>query len=164
MDAHNGIKLHHAATQLARLHAIQANAGADHIKMHRGVEHRGRRVGAVHDTALKTRILNGLNGLGKALTLQLVVPARRFIGRGEVRKYAVALNTAMKIYTADKVEHLRVVNADTIHARLDGEMILAHFARRDGTFAIRKSKVRRIDRGHDIKLEQRRNGLDRRLA
>ena len=42
---------------------------------------------AVHDTALKTRILNGLNGLGKALTLQLVVPARRFIGRGEVDVY-----------------------------------------------------------------------------
>ena len=164
MDAHNGIKLHHAATQLARLHAIQANAGANHIKMHRGVEHRGRRIGAVHDTALKARILNGLNGLGKALTLQFVVPARRFIGRGEVRKYAVALNTAMEINTADKVEHLRVMYANAVHARLDGEMILAHLARRDGTFAIRKSKVRRIDRGHDIKLEQRRNSLDRRLA
>ena len=134
---------------------------ANHIEMHRGVEHRGRRVGAVHDTALKTRILNGLNGLGKALTLQLVVPARRFIGRGEMRKYAVALNAAMEINTTDKVEHLRVMYADTVHTRLDGEMILA---RRDGTFAIRKSKVRRIDRGHDIELEQRRNRLDRRLA
>ena len=118
----------------------------------------------MHDTALKTRILNGLNGLGKALALQLVVPARRFIGRSEVRKYAVALNTAMEINTTDKVEHLRVMYADTVHARLDGKMILAHLARCDGTFAIRKSKIGRIDRGHDIELEQRRNGLDRRLA
>ena len=53
----------------------------------------------------------------------------------------------MEINTADKVEHLCVVYADTIHTRLDGEMILAHLARRDGTFAIRKSKVRRIDEG-----------------
>ena len=52
----------------------------------------------------------------------------------------------VKVWAADKVEHLRVVNADTIHARLDGEMILAHFARRDGTFAIRKSKE--IGRAH----------------
>ena len=118
----------------------------------------------MHDTALKTRILNGLNGLGKALTLQLVVPARRFIGRGEVRKYAVALNTAMEADAADKVEHLCVVNADTIHARLDGKMVLAHLARRDGAFAIRESKIGRIDRGHDIELEQCRNSLDRRLA
>ena len=132
--------------------------------MHRGVEHRGRRVGAVHDTALKARILNGLNGLGKALTLQFVVPARRFIGRGEVRKYAVALDAAMETDAAYKVEHLCVMYANAVHARLDGKMVLAHLARRDGTFAIRKSKVRRIDRGHDIKLEQRRNGLDRRLA
>ena len=54
--------------------------------------------------------------------------------------------------------------ADTVHTRLDGEMILTHLARRDGAFAIRKSKVRRIDRGHNIELEQRRNGFDRRLA
>jgi len=118
----------------------------------------------MHDTAFKTCVLNGLNGLGKALTLQFVVPARRFIGRGEVSKYAVALNTAMEADAADKVEHLCVVNANAVHARLDGKMVLAHLARRDGAFAIRKSKVRRIDRGHDIKLEQRRNSLDRRLA
>lgn len=120
MHAHNRIELHHATTQLAWLHAIQANAGANHIKMHRGIEHRGRRVGAVHDTALKTRILNGLNGLGKALALQFVVPTRRFIGRGEVRKDAITLDTAMEANTTNKVEHLRVVNTDAVHARLNG--------------------------------------------
>ena len=50
----------------------------------------------MHDTAFKTCVLNGLNGLGKTLALQLVVPTRRFIGRGKVRKYAVALDAAME--------------------------------------------------------------------
>ena len=81
-----------------------------------------------------------------------------------MRKYAVALNTAMEINTADKVEHLRVMYANAVHARLDGKMVLAHLARRDGAFAIRKSKIGRIDRGHDIEFEQCRNSLDRRLA
>ena len=118
----------------------------------------------MHDTAFKTCVLNGLNGLGKTLALQLVVPTRRFIGRGKVRKYAVALDAAMETDAAYKVEHLCVVNTDTIHARLDGKMVLAHLARRDGAFAIRKSKIGRIDRGHDIEFEQCRNSLDRRLT
>ena len=120
VNAHNGIELHHAAAQLARLHAVQANTGANHIKMHRGIKHRGRRVGTVHDTALKTRVLYRLNGLRKALALQFVVPTRRFIGRSEVRKDAITLDTAMEANTTNKVEHLRVVNTDAVHARLDG--------------------------------------------
>ena len=78
-----------------------------------------------------------------------------------MRKYAVALDAAMETDAAYKVEHLCVVNADTIHARLDGKMVLAY---RDGAFAIRKSKIGRIDRGHDIEFEQCRNSLDRRLT
>ena len=34
VNAHDGVQLHYAAAQLARLHAVQANAGANHIKMH----------------------------------------------------------------------------------------------------------------------------------
>ena len=74
----------------------------------------------MHDTALKARVLNGLNGLGKALALQLIVPTARLIGRCEVRKDAITLDTAMEANTANKVEHLRVVNTDAVHARLDG--------------------------------------------
>ena len=74
----------------------------------------------MYDTALKTRVLNGLNGLGKALALQFVVPTRRFIGRGEVRKDAITLDIAMEANTTNKVEHLRLVNTDAVHARLDG--------------------------------------------
>ena len=164
MDAHDGIKLHHATAQLARLHSVQANAGANHIKMHRRIEHRGRRVGTVHDAALKTRVLNGLNGLGKALALQFVVPTRRLVGRGEVREYAVALNTAMETDAAHKVEHLRIVNADTIHARLDGQMVFTHLARRNGALTIGQGKIGRINRRHDVKLQQRRDSLNGRLA
>ena len=43
-------------------------------------------------------------------------------------------------------------------------MVLAHLACRDSTLAIGKGEIGRIDRRHDIELEQRRNGLDRRLA
>ena len=74
----------------------------------------------MHDAALKTSVLNGLNGLGKALALQLVVPTARLIGRCKVRKDAITLDTAMEANTTNKVEHLRVVNTDAVHARLDG--------------------------------------------
>ena len=74
----------------------------------------------MHDTALKARILYRLNSLGKTLALQLIVPTAGLIGRGEVRKDAITLDTAMEANTTNKVEHLRVVNTDAVHARLDG--------------------------------------------
>ena len=90
----------------------------------------------MHDAALKACVLNGLNGLGKALALQLVVPAAGLIGRCKVRKDAIALDAAMETNTAYKVEHLRVVNANAIHARLDSQMVLAHLAGRNSALAI----------------------------
>ena len=34
VNAHNGIELHHVTAQLTGLHTVQANAGANHVKMH----------------------------------------------------------------------------------------------------------------------------------
>ena len=118
----------------------------------------------MHDTALKARILYRLNSLGKTLALQLVIPAAGLIGRCKVSKDAIALDTAMETDAAHKVEHLRVVNTDAVHARLDGQMVLAHLARRNGVFAIGQRKIGRIDRRHDVELEQNRDSLNRRLA
>ena len=90
----------------------------------------------MHDAALKASVLYRLNGLGKTLTLQLIVPTARLISRCKVRKDAIALDAAMETNTAYKVEHLRIVNANAIHARLDSQMVLAHLAGRNSALAI----------------------------
>ena len=56
------------------------------------------------------------------------------------------------------------MNTDAVHARLDGEMVLAHLARRDGALAIGQREIGRIDRRHNVKLKQCGDSLDRRLA
>ena len=43
-------------------------------------------------------------------------------------------------------------------------MVLAHLACRDSALAIGKGEIGRIDRGHNVKLKQGGDSLDRRLA
>ena len=81
-----------------------------------------------------------------------------------MREHAVALNTAMEVDRTAELDHIRVMHANAIHARLDNHMVLANLAQLRRTLAIRKSKLKGIDRRHDVMLEQQVDRLGRGLA
>ena len=81
-----------------------------------------------------------------------------------MREHAVALNTAMEVDRTAELDHIRVMHANAIHARLDNHMVLANLTQLRRTLAIRKSKLKGIDRRHDVMLEQQVDRLGRRLA
>ena len=132
--------------------------------MGRGVQDRRRRVVAVNDAAFKAGIFHGSNCFVKALALKLVVPTALLVGGGKMREHAVALNTAMEVDRTAELDHIRVMHANAIHARLDNHMVLANLTQLRRTLAIRKSKLKGIDRRHDVMLEQQVDRLGRRLA
>ena len=132
--------------------------------MGRRIQNGCRGVVAVNDAAFKAGVLHGGDRLVKALALKLVVPTALLAGGGEMREHAVALDAAMEVNRTAKLNHIRVVHADTIHTRLDSHVVLADLAQLRRALAIGKSELEGVDRRHDVVLEQQVDSFGRWLA
>ena len=113
-----------------------------------------RSVITVHDTAFEPGVAHGGDRLVEALALELVVPAIGLVGRREVREHAVALDAAMEIDAAAKIDDIGIVHADAVHARLDSHVVLAHHAKAHRALPIGERELRGIDGRHEAMLEQ----------
>ena len=153
LDAHDGLERQHGTGSLTGLQTIEADSRPDHVKMHGRIEDGARRVVAMHDPRVETRIAQAGDRLGKTLALQLMVPSVRLIGRGEMRERAVALQPRVEVDAPAEVHDLGVVHADAVHAGVDGHVVLAHLAQACGALPISPREFRRIDGRHDIEFQ-----------
>ena len=163
-DAHNGFKRHDRGALFAGLQSVQANSRSDHVELHRMIQHGSRGVAAMHNAALKTRILHCGDGFAKARALQSIIPAIGIVCCGKVRKHAIALDTAMEVDLAPKLEHVGKVHANPIHAGFDSHVVLAHAPHLHSALAIGKGEFGRVDRRHDLIFKQGIAGVDWRLV
>ena len=83
----------------------------------------------MHNSRIKARLAQAGDRLGEPLALQLMVPSIGFVGSREMRERAVALQPGMKVDAASEIDGLRIVHANSIHARVDGHVVLAHLAK-----------------------------------
>lgn len=67
----------------------------------------------------------------------------------------------MEVDAAPELHRLRVVDPDAVHARLQCQVVPAHRARLDGALPVGERELDRVQRGHDVVLEQDGDGLDR---
>ena len=127
-------------------------------------DYRPGSVAAMHNAALKTRILHCGDGFAKARALQSIIPAIGIVCCGKVRKHAIALDTAMEVDLAPKLEHVGKVHANPIHAGFDSHVVLAHAPHLHSALAIGKGEFGRVDRRHDLIFKQGIAGVDWRLV
>ena len=109
----------------------------------------------MHDAALVPGVTHRRDSLIETRALELVVPPVDVVRGGEMGEDAVAGYAAVEIYLAPEVQNIGVMHADAVHPRLNRHMVFAHTSELHGALAIRHRKFGRVQRWHDLVLEQR---------
>ena len=118
----------------------------------------------MHKTAVNASGAHLGDGLGKAAILQTEGPVIGDICRSKVRKGARTRKPTVEIDAMTEFEGVLPAHADASHARLDGEMVLAHLVERRGALTIGKGELGRVDARHDVVLNEGLDALHRRLG
>ena len=77
----------------------------------------------MHDAGVYARRAQPLDGFDVALRLDMKVKRFRAVCRGEVREHALKLERAVEADLVHEVHHFVPADADTVHARVDGQMV-----------------------------------------
>ena len=116
------------------------------------------------DARIEARRLDGAHGFHEALDLDLEIERFQAISRGEVGEAALQLKGAMEAYLMQELHHAIVVNADAVHARVDGKMVRSLQALSICRLSIGDGEFGSVYRRHDVVVQKQRNGLSRRLG
>ena len=99
----------------------------------------------MHDTRLEARRLDGVDGIHEAVRLNVEIERLGAVGRRIVREHAFQFERAMEAHLMQELDHLVEAYADTVHARVDGQMVRGLHAMQVGRFPVGDGEIGLVD-------------------